>query len=77
MDADPKTMNQEPTSSAFHAAPCSALVLDVRYIRADLVERLHSAAGARMMADDPTGEQRLNFLLAWGDVGEALLQNND
>lgn len=25
MDADPKTMNQEPTSSAFHAASCSRI----------------------------------------------------
>jgi len=26
MDADPKTMIQEPTSSAFHALPCSRLI---------------------------------------------------
>ena len=27
MDADPKTMNQEPTSSAFHGSTCSLLVI--------------------------------------------------
>ena len=45
---------------------------DVQYIRADLVRELHQAAGQRMITDDPTREQRLRLLEAWGKIGETL-----
>jgi hypothetical protein len=37
-----------------------------------LLARLHDAAGVRMMADDPTAEERLEFLNAWKTAGEWL-----
>lgn len=45
---------------------------DSQYIRADIVREMHEAAGQRMMADDPTAEERLRLLKAWERIGDIL-----
>ena len=37
--------------------------------------RLHAAVSARMGADEPTGEQRLELLKAWEEAGNLLSPN--
>ena len=39
--------------------------------------RLHAAVSARMGADEPTGEQRLELLKAWEEAGNLLSPNAD
>lgn len=39
-----------------------------------LIQRLHRAISARMCADDPTGEERLELLRAWEQAGAYLNQ---
>ena len=38
----------------------------------DALINLHNAAGIRMMADNPTGDERMAFLNAWKSAGELL-----
>jgi len=42
-----------------------------------VLARLHAAIGARMAADEPSGEQRIELLEAWEEAGKLLLPNTE
>ncbi len=73
MDADAKTMNQEPTSSAFHEAPCS-LSLPVPYYQDDAVTIYHGDCREivptlgrfdLLLTDPPYGKVKGDFDHEW------------
>ena len=67
MEADPKTMNQEPTSSAFHGASCSAEMVE-RYIAS--IQQEHDRWNT--FREQAMDRQQFALAARYGDVCDAL-----
>ena len=71
-DSDPEEWVDMPEAEEVTWAAHRIWSGDSQYIRADLVREMHEAAGKRMMADDPSGEERVRFLKSWQRIGDIL-----
>jgi|688.fasta_scaffold391865_4 hypothetical protein len=67
MDADPKTMNQKPTSSAFHGASCSAEMVE-RYIAS--IQQEHDRWDS--FREQAMDRQQFTLVARYGDVCDVL-----
>jgi len=71
-DSDPVEWEQPVCESEVTWAENRCWRGDSQYIRADIVREMYEAAGASMMADDPSGEDRIRLLYAWSRIGHIL-----